>query len=191
MNSADRVNGQIGSSLEFDGVNDYVDIPAAGVTVTGTSITMEAWIYVTDASGRADVLQRGSNYALFEFRNGGFPYCKFYSGGWQEFNFGKNVNWFRTDWHHIVCTYNGLQVQTYIDGAPDRNYAYSGTLDPYANNYDLGIALNVGWNDSYFCGRVDEIRISRSARSAGWIATQFNNQNDPATFVIPGVPESP
>ena len=191
MNSGDRVDGQVGNSLEFDGVNDYISIPAGGVTVAGSSITMEAWIYVIEASGRANVLQRGSNYALFEFRNGGFPYSTFYSGGWQEFNFGKNVNWFRTDWHYVTCTYDGSQVRTFIDGAPDRDYAYSATLDPYTNNYDLGIALNVGWNDSYFRGRIDEVRISNSARSAGWIAAQYNNQNDPATFVIPGTPESP
>jgi biopolymer transport protein ExbB len=29
---------------------------------------------------------------------------------------------------------------------------------------------------------LDEARISNTTRSAGWIATEYNNQNSPATF---------
>jgi len=31
-------------------------------------------------------------------------------------------------------------------------------------------------------GAIDEVRISNSARPADWIATEYNNQNSPATF---------
>jgi hypothetical protein len=33
---------------------------------------------------------------------------------------------------------------------------------------------------------VDEFRISNSARSAAWIATEYNNQNAPAAFLSLG-----
>ena len=32
-------------------------------------------------------------------------------------------------------------------------------------------------------GFVDEIRLSDTDRSAGWIATEYNNQNDPGGFM--------
>ena len=31
-------------------------------------------------------------------------------------------------------------------------------------------------------GKIDEVRLSSTARSAQWIATEFNNQNSPSTF---------
>ncbi len=33
-----------------------------------------------------------------------------------------------------------------------------------------------------FNGTIDEVRISLAARSAGWISTEYNNQNDPVSF---------
>lgn len=191
MNSADLVSGQIGRAIDFDGSNDYLRVPAAGATVTGTSITMEGWMYLTRATGRANLLQRGSNYALWEIRDGGTPYNVFYDTDWRRFNFGNPATWFQNAWRHVACTYDGTHVRTYIDGEPDRTYAYSSTLNPTASNYDLGIALNAGWNDSYYRGRVDEIRVSRVARSAAHIKAQFNNQSIPATFVLPQSPETP
>jgi MSHA biogenesis protein MshQ len=37
---------------------------------------------------------------------------------------------------------------------------------------------------------VDEVRISSTARSAGWIATEYSNQNAPSTFLAIGAQES-
>lgn len=36
---------------------------------------------------------------------------------------------------------------------------------------------------SPYAGRIDEFRMSSSARSGDWIATAYNNQSAPATFV--------
>ncbi|MFD1001513.1 DUF2341 domain-containing protein [Ohtaekwangia kribbensis] len=36
--------------------------------------------------------------------------------------------------------------------------------------------------DHYIDAKFDEFRISTSARSAGWITTSYNNQNNPSTF---------
>ena len=46
---------------------------------------------------------------------------------------------------------------------------------------------NVPWS-SPWVGDLDEVRISRVARSAGWIQTEYNNQNNPTTFSTAGAP---
>ncbi len=46
---------------------------------------------------------------------------------------------------------------------------------------------NVGWSSEWE-GDLDEVRVSNVARSAGWIQTQYNNQNSPATFYAVGGP---
>ncbi len=192
MTPGDLVTGQIGNCLDFDGNNDYVNINHTGVTVTGKQITMESWMNLGSSNGNQNLLERGTNYALWEIRGGGTPYCVFYNGSWQTgFRFGHPAGWFMSNWHHVACVYNGTQVITYIDGAQDRSYSYSSNLDPYSSNYDLGLGLNAGWNDAYYRGKIDEMRISKSARSATWIATQYNNQSSPSTFVIEGTPVTP
>ena len=51
-----------------------------------------------------------------------------------------------------------------------------------------------GVPDSYFAGAfvgaIDEVRISNTARSDGWIATSFNNYASPSTFVSVGDEEA-
>ena len=134
---------------------------------------MEAWMNLASANGNQNLLQRGTNYALWEIRSGGTPYCVFYNGSWQTgFRFGQSANWFRDNWHQVACVYNGTSVITYIDGVQDRSYNYSSNLDPTSSNYDLGLAVNAGWNDSYYSGKIDEMRISKTPRSAEWIRAQ-------------------
>ena len=121
MRSNDLVSGQIGSGIDFDGTNDYININRTGVAVSGKQITMEAWMNLASANGNQNLLQRGTNYALWEIRSGGTPYCVFYNGSWQTgFRFGQSANWFRDNWHQVACVYNGTSVITYIDGVQGR-----------------------------------------------------------------------
>ncbi len=192
MTSGDLVTGQIGNCVDFDGSNDYININHTGVTVTGKQITMESWMNLANANGNQNLFERGTNYALWELRGGGTPYCVFYNGSWQTgFKFGHNASWFLNAWHYVACVYNGTQVTTYIDGAQDKTYSYSSNLDPTSSNYDLGLALNAGWNDAYYVGKIDEVRISKAPRSGAWISTQYNNQSSPSTFVIEDSPVTP
>jgi hypothetical protein len=51
-----------------------------------------------------------------------------------------------------------------------------------SRSYD---GVKIGMSDTslaYFDGSIDEVRISDTARSAGWIATEYNNQSQPLTF---------
>ncbi|WOV93324.1 MAG: DUF5011 domain-containing protein [Candidatus Nitrosoabyssus spongiisocia] len=43
--------------------------------------------------------------------------------------------------------------------------------------------------DDYFNGILDEFRLSSTARSADWIATEYANQNSPSTFFTISAPE--
>jgi uncharacterized protein (DUF2236 family) len=45
--------------------------------------------------------------------------------------------------------------------------------------------MNMGWWSTfarYWHGMLDEVHISNVARSADWIATEYNSQNSPSTF---------
>jgi hypothetical protein len=50
-------------------------------------------------------------------------------------------------------------------------------------NLDVSDSLTIGKSTwGYPDARFEEVRISNTARSAGWIKTEYNNQNDPSSF---------
>ncbi len=53
-------------------------------------------------------------------------------------------------------------------------------------------ALDIAWNSSlYFDGAIDEFRLSNMVRSADWITTEYNNQEDPNSFYSVGAEDTP
>ena len=84
-------------------------------------------------------------------------------------------------WTALAVTRSGSSVSVYKNGA----LVGTGTFStPYnvANFAEMGNAGGI----NHYGGKLDEVRISSSARSAGWIQTEFNNQSSPATFLSVG-----
>ena len=86
-----------------------------------------------------------------------------------------------TQWHHVV--------HTYTPGSPNVARIYvDGQLDASAN-----VTMNMpnpsrmwigGWYNSYaYVGDIDEVRISKVARSANWIKLEYENQKPLQTLV--------
>jgi hypothetical protein len=69
---------------------------------------------------------------------------------------------------------NGVQQPLLADGA--LNFT-----DPTGATY---IAAANGAR--FFLGTMDEFRISKTARSADWLKTEYNNQSSPSSFYILG-----
>lgn len=88
-------------------------------------------------------------------------------------------------WHHFVGTYDGSNFVIYRDGASAGTAASSGSPNSGTRR------MTIGSNSNDMCSvqngvQYDEIRLSWSARSADWVATEYNSQNDPATFYTIG-----
>jgi len=90
-------------------------------------------------------------------------------------------------WHHIVATYDSSKIRIYIDGSPDANdldktdniLAASPENEVWIGHGDQ--PKDVAWSYEWQ-GQIDEVRISNTGRTADWILTEYNNQNDPSTF---------
>jgi len=77
-------------------------------------------------------------------------------------------------------TITPTQMLLYVNGVAltPYNRIYSGATDTTAT-------MNMGWwgtYSRYWHGVLDEVHISSGARSADWIATEYNNQSSPSTF---------
>ncbi|MGC1830933.1 MAG: IPT/TIG domain-containing protein [Candidatus Acidiferrales bacterium] len=94
-------------------------------------------------------------------------------------------------WTYIVGTSDSsgdlkLYVNGVLNGTSSQTFF---NLDSLARPYTLGgHPVYSGFN---FNGTIDEARVSNIARSADWIATEYSNQSNPATFYSVGSPSGP
>jgi trimeric autotransporter adhesin len=89
-------------------------------------------------------------------------------------------------WAHVYVTYDGSTLRTYINGTMDV-VTGSGSITVGSGSTDVGIGQSlISGYEGYFNGLIDEARFSSTARSADWIATEYNNQNSPSNFYIVG-----
>jgi hypothetical protein len=81
-------------------------------------------------------------------------------------------------------------VEVYKDGVLDATSSGSlqGALSSTSNS--LYIGAGGGGSSYYVDGDMDEVRMSASARSADWIATEYANQNSPSAFYAVGTEET-
>ncbi|MFO0883464.1 MAG: DUF2341 domain-containing protein [Pirellulales bacterium] len=83
-------------------------------------------------------------------------------------------------WYHVVHTYTEKDSRVYIDGQLD------GQSNPVLDLPKTSRLWIGGWYRNYnFIGDVDEVRISKVARSPEWIRLQYENQKPMQTVVGP------
>jgi len=184
--------GLIDGGASFNGTSAaYISLPSASSAWNFSGdVTLSAWVK-TSSTGM-DVIQLQNNNPLAYLEVGPTTV-----GG----SANKAVAYFRTNtggvvvasgtitvsdghWHNIQAVRKtGDAVQIYVDGVLDTTTTYtdSGAIDASGSaGVNIG-GLGSGYN---FNGVLDEVRVSNVARSADWIAAEYNNQSSPSTFFI-------
>jgi hypothetical protein len=91
-----------------------------------------------------------------------------------------------SEWVHVVHAYDGNKARLYVNGVLDNTAGSSDMKIPSTVSMYIG-----GWNQvsgTYdFVGEIDEVRISRVARSADWIKLTYENQKPRQSLVGPVV----
>ncbi len=142
------------------------------------SYTWEAWVNQDGYyAGGEGIFEMGSTYYVYISGNGGFRFATGSRQGWKtQGSAAEGVPTTIGEWSHIVVTYSNGTVTFYVDGVPN----WSGTN--FAAN-DLLSSMLLG---NTFGGNLDELEYSSVARSAEWVAAQYNNQYNPNGFCTIG-----
>jgi len=86
--------------------------------------------------------------------------------------------------YYLAGTYDGSTLRLYSNGV------LVSSLNQTLTRVDRPIQLNLfpyAWpGERYNDIVLDEVRYSNIARSADWIATEYNNQSSPSTFMTVG-----
>jgi RHS repeat-associated protein len=179
-------SGKFGNALSFDGVNDYLDAGKKSNLNVKSAITIEAWINPAVAqekcwdgvSGNYGVLSKvggpanSANWS-WQLRYGAPDGCNLgfqFNGnpeGIKWVTFKKNLK--AGQWYHIVGTFNGKEIKSYLNGKlKDTNKISS--IKGYQNKLLIG---NDGWAN-YFNGKIDDVRIHRRALSSKEIKASYD-----------------
>lgn len=177
-------DGKILQALSFDGVDQKI---TASGTLSPDYITMSAWARSSSITKQEIMNDAQDNWHIRIAGQGSSPpTCIVRSGGVYAISQFPTT---QTDgeWHLIAGTYDGTTAIVYVDGvAGTPNTDTSGPLDPSPG--DLYIGVHPVADQNPMNGSIDELRLATSAFTAGWIGTEFNNQDSPPTFIFVGEP---
>ena len=165
---------QANYALDFDG-SKYATIPYFNGLNLGESYSLEAWVYQRNAHTYDRVIDKsppGAPYLQYSLISGnklGTDVCN-----------GSNYDRYLADvgiplleWHHIALTYDFGFITFYIDGQIVDTVT-TGIL----NSCEFETTLNIGrrklYNEFYFDGFIDEVRVWNIVRSPAEISGNYD-----------------
>ncbi len=200
-NTPVQIDGKIAKGQDFiDSPSfDFIKVPDSASLVFSSGFTFSAWVWPDEVPGSANdlgdfIMSKNNAFAgnQMEFEWGWTdsvrPGVQWYSNA---FDFGV-ANTYPTagQWNHMVATFDGTDVDYFLDGSADGGYTPFNNPPPNTV-YDLNIGGIRPRSTGYdFEGKLDEIRIQSGEVSATFISTEHNNQNSPSTFYAVGNQES-
>ena len=173
QNKPQPVRGRLGQALNFDGTDDYIDIPNSSVLKPTSFITITAWIQVTSAIGAfdriLDIEPDGSNgYTFFVGADGHSIGARI--AGTLSNDYGVLSN---NVWAHVAVVYDGSNMIFYVNGANVGSYPRTGSIS-YTGATTLYIGRKRAASSNYFDGSIDDVRIYNRALSAAEITQLYN-----------------
>lgn len=175
--------GKIDGAVDFDGIDDTIGVPHSTSLNLGTGdFTISVWVMypATPANLDSDVLRKGNtqdsppnNYKLELYTNGGLS-GNLYDGGNSEVHAAGNYS--DDKWHFVVFQRKTGYIYLYVDGNQDGSNTDTGRN--VSNTATMGIGSKNSYNDDFFDGSMDEVRISNIARSEAWIEASYRTMND-------------
>jgi len=169
------VNGKVGRALDFDGVDDYTDVPDSTSLRLGTGDhTIEGWFKTTATSGM--IFAKGINYKQECI------WIRLYAGKlqlkwWDDPDPSREilsglVN--DGEWHHFVAQRSGNTVYGFLDG----NQFGSSVIGADAKFDAIGYVNRIGAENTAggqpFNGIIDEVRIYNRGLTADEIKERYN-----------------
>jgi len=171
IEGASWVDCPTGKCLEFDGIDDWAHVD---VDDWAQNFSISQWVWTENIS-------QATNSATFAINdvagdNNSFQLIAHSSGKWsiysnQTHHFGdQNFG----EWQHLAVVFDNGTLYQYLDGVEVSNRTYQvGDL----NNFDLyKMGVNRAGN-TYFEGRIDEVRIWNSSLNQSEVRQVFLEQH--------------
>lgn len=195
--------GIIGFADGFNGSNQVTPRPYNSMShntlLNPTSdLTIEAWVKPNELKSTNQYIMIKKN-GLSPFESYGLYASQFNSVNqfqflWRSNDSTLNYPLYRSQtntsdapvinqWYYLAGRKENTNVKLLINGltTSTSSTTASSSAALFQTNSNLFMGA-IDANSQYFNGTIDEMRLSNVARSDGWLATSYNNQNSPSTF---------
>jgi len=168
--------GKLGKALNFDGTNDYVSIPS-DPRQNATRFTVSAWVKVKNYTNYNTILEKGDgcirNYNTYVSQTSGKAVVVLTQGSCVFRSVTSNATIPIDIWTHIVGTYDGENINVYINGVFDNSTPVTG--DPDTLSHLICIGCGEPTYD-FMSGAIDEVRLYNRALSSSEVAALYNTK---------------
>ncbi len=192
-------DGKVGYCLDFDGIDDFFQ--NKNMDLTGLSeFTLTAWMQPDVVSGENQNFIFSSKYDSDDdirhtyYANG--PDNSGFQGVYDDGDVDGVVNYTHTfvvdKWYFYASTCDNNKGESSLykdDELLGKDVEVNFKFNKLDNKHRIGHRA-VSNKPKYFDGSLDEIKISKIARSENWILTEYNNQKYPSIFMSFGPEES-
>jgi len=188
-NGATATTGKSGGAGYFDGT-DYITVSDTGFPNNNNTRTISVWV-TTEANSSSNYYKNAFYYGTASQSQSVFfgimtesIQNSFYVSNYGDRVYSSPGNVINdANWHNIVATYNGTTWALYTDGIADDLTGANSHPDQATSTVLTGSArIGADTLGNLWTGFIDETHVSSVARSAGWISTEYANQNSPSTF---------
>ena len=166
--------GRYGNGVQFDGINDLVQVAASSELALTSGMTLAAWIRPAGTqSGWRTIMQREVDTF---FLNASTSAGNNVPGGGGTFGGNIHVVTGTTaapagQWTHVALSYDGATLRLYVNGVQVASTAAGGAIQASAN--PLWIGGNSPYGE-YFAGVIDEAQVYDRALTAAELQTAMN-----------------
>jgi hypothetical protein len=166
-------NTSNGGSIVFDGTNDRVDVENSNTLNPLGNFTIGCWVNLTSIPntylGIIDKYNGSFNYGyMLDIPNGGagivsssFRFVNCVQSGYKEVI--ANTQFTTGSWNHLYGTYDGTNINIYVNGTLQGTASCSGTNVTESTSLKIG---GDGASTNYMTGRITSVQIYNRALSA-------------------------
>jgi hypothetical protein len=180
--------GVAGDACKFNGSSGCILVPdKACLNFTGPGLTLEAWVKPASLPGGEAALVRKERQWATQFNGPNTIRNLVDTTGVTGWTADHDVAYpfLAATWYYFSLLWDGANLMTLLDAGKRGSATCTGNIKSSGNAVTIG-----KWN-SHINGAIDEIRISKVARSSDWIWACYQNMASNAAFqtcgaIVPG-----
>lgn len=172
-NGRQDVKFESGDSLNFDGIDDYVEVPDSTTLNTDSQITIEAWIYPKAISSEHGIVAKYWRQYYLRVGLDKKPEGGVFIENDKDYRIYGTTTLSTQKWHHIVFTYNGQYMRIYVNGNEENSIPLTGRIASTTQPLTIG---QLGNEEQFFNGIIDEVRILNKALNIDEIRASYERR---------------
>lgn len=177
-NCSSVISGRFFSACSFDGIDDFINITnSESINITGSSITLEAWVNMKDAAkNNQRILTKGNNAndIQLDLRFDGTTGRLLFGlkNSTRVTNLSSATALSNNVWYHITAVYDGTNMKIYLNGGEDASTTQTGAI--VGTTLPIILGAHSGASPEYLNGSIDEVAIYNRSLSASEVEEHFH-----------------